>query len=75
MSNQNQNQNQGPDINQIGKSFVEHYYKTFDNNRGKLQDLFRFSTNILSNAIIHHIHDFCGDEIKTNLHKLCKYAN
>ena len=47
----------------------------FHLNHKKLQELFRFSIKILSNAIIHHIHDFCGDEIKTNLHKLCKYAN
>lgn len=30
----------GPDINQIGKSFVEHYYNLFDNNRQQLANLF-----------------------------------
>eukprot|EP00484_Ammonia_sp_Unknown_P000953 CAMPEP_0197020164 /NCGR_PEP_ID=MMETSP1384-20130603/886_1 /TAXON_ID=29189 /ORGANISM="Ammonia sp." /LENGTH=119 /DNA_ID=CAMNT_0042447733 /DNA_START=61 /DNA_END=417 /DNA_ORIENTATION=+ len=30
-----------PDINQIGKSFVEHYYNLFDNNRAQLANLFQ----------------------------------
>merc|ERR1712154_527513 len=31
----------GPDINAIGKSFVEHYYKLFDTNRQGLANLFQ----------------------------------
>ena len=40
MANQNQGGGNGPDINQIGKSFVEHYYNLFDNNRQQLANLF-----------------------------------
>eukprot|EP01084_Bolivina_argentea_P196855 337439_1 len=38
MSTQNQG---GPNITQIGKSFVEHYYRLFDSNRVQLAPLFQ----------------------------------
>jgi len=31
----------GPNINQIARSFVSHYYKTFDTNRPALKNLYR----------------------------------
>eukprot|EP01083_Nonionella_stella_P143744 447379_1 len=37
-------QNNQPDVNQIAKAFVEHYYNLFDNNRQGLGNLFQDSS-------------------------------
>lgn len=67
-------QQQQPLWEQIGSSFVHHYYKVFDSDRAQLESIYVSATDsciwyeiIFYRARIHVIYLFCFNECNTNL--------